>query len=159
MSKRIGSELPDAVFELLNGEDLERHFRKAMLFITLDEAGWPYAAMLSPLEVVALNRGSIQIGIWDGSTTVKNVKSDEKVALMVVDYDLVYYIQGTAAVAPLEQIPGMVKVDFAIHSVLEDRAREYEGDAHVTSGITFDNPHIDAAYLDRARSLLASLKG
>jgi hypothetical protein len=160
MSKRLEPILPDSLFSLLNGERLEQHLNKALLLITLDGAGWPRAAMLSLLEVVALDRSNVRMATWNDSTTTANLRRNGKVALLVVDESMAYYIQGTAIELSrdLEGFPGMAKVNLRIDSILEDAALDYEGAARVTTGIRFENPSMDAAYIERGRHVLAALK-
>lgn len=51
-----GSELSDDLFELLNGEHLERKQHEAMFLMTVTEDGWPHNAMVSVGEVVAIDK-------------------------------------------------------------------------------------------------------
>lgn len=160
MSKRLEPVLPDRVFDLLNGERLDEHLSKVLLLITLDEKGWPYMAMLSFLEVIAPDRRNIRLAPWNNSATTANLRRDSKAALIVVDEDMAYYIQGSASELSrdLEGFPGMAKVNIRIESILEDKALDYEGSARVSTGIRFENPQMDAAYIERGRKVLATLR-
>ena len=160
MSKRLEPILPDSLFLLLNGERLDQHLNKVLLLITLDSAGWPRAAMLSLLEVVAADRSNLRMAPWNDSTTTANLRRNGKVALLVVDESMAYYIQGTASELSrdLEGFPGMAKVNLRIESILEDAALDYEGAARVSTGIRFENPDMDASYIERGRRVLAALK-
>ena len=160
MSKRLEPILPDALFALLNGERLDQHLNKVLLLITLDSAGWPRAAMLSLLDVIAADRSNLRMAPWNDSTTTANLRRNGKVALLVVDESMAYYIQGTATELSrdLEGFPGMAKINLRIESILEDAALDYEGAARVSTGIRFDNPSMDAAYIERGRRVLAALK-
>lgn len=160
MSKRLEPLLPERLFQLLNGERLDQHLNKVLLLITLDERGWPYAAMLSLLEVIAANRSNIRMAPWNNSTTTANLRRDGRATLIVVDEGMAYYIQGsvTEVCLDLEGFPGMAKINLRIESILEDKALDYEGSARVTTGIRFDNPQMDAAYIERGRKVLAALR-
>ena len=160
MSKRLPPTLPDRLFHLLSGEHLDEQLTKVLLLVTLDEHGFPYTAMLSFLEVIAPNRENLRMAPWNNSTTTANLRRNPRVALLVVDEALAYYIQGTAAelAHDLAGFPGMAKINVKIESVLEDKALDYEGSARVTSGIRFENPQMDSAYIARARRVLAALK-
>jgi hypothetical protein len=160
MSKRLEPVLPERVYQLLGGEQLDQHLNKVLLLITLDKNRFPYVAMLSLLEVIAADRQNIRMAPWNNSTTTANLRRDGKVTLIVVDEAMAYYIQGTASELSrdLEGFPGMAKINLRIQSILEDKALDYEGAARVTTGIRFENPDMDAAYIDRGRKILAALR-
>jgi hypothetical protein len=161
MSKRLEPILPDHLFHLLNGEHLREQLNKVVLLITLDEKGWPYAAMLSYLEVIALDRANLRLAPWNNSTTTANIRRNGKVTLLVVEEGLADYIQGTATelCRDLEGFAGMAKINVRIESLLEDKALDYEGAARISTGVRFENPQMDAAYIERGRRVLAALKG
>ena len=160
MSKRLEAVLPERVYRMLSGEQLDQHLNKVLLLITLDEKGWPYVAMLSVLEVIAADRQNIRMAPWNNSTTTANLRRDDRVTLIVVDEGMAYYIQGstTELSRDLEGFPGMAKINLGIESILEDKALDYEGSARVTTGIRFENPDMDAAYIERGRKILAALR-
>ena len=159
MSKRLEPILPDPLFHLLNGEHLREQLNKVVLLITLDEKGWPYAAMLSYLEVIAPDRANIRMAPWNKSTTTANIRRNGKVTLLVVDEGLADYIQGTATelCRDLEGFPGMAKINVRVEALLEDKALDYEGSARITTGARFENPQMDAAYIERGQRVLAAL--
>ena len=159
MSKRLPPVLNDRLFGLLNGEHLDANLQKVLLLITADERGWPYVAMLSYLEVIAPDRRNIRMAPFNNSTTTANLRRDGKVTLILVDQELACYIQAFAEELSrdLEGFPGMAKVNLRIESILEDKALDYEGSARVSSGIRFENPQMDAAYIARGRAVLQAL--
>ena len=160
MSVRLKPILPDELFNRLNGEHLEQLWNRVVLLITVDEKGWPYAAILSYLEIIAPDRNTLRLAPWNNSTTTTNLRRDGRVTLLVVEEGLAYYIQGTATelCRDLEGFPGMAKIHVRIESVLQDNALDYEGSARITTGIRFENPQIDAAYIERGRRVLAALR-
>ena len=160
MSKRLSPVLTDRLSKLLDGKHLAEQLDKVLLLITLDEAGWPYAAMLSYLEVIAADRGNIRIAPWNNSTTTANLLREPKATLIVVDKEMAYYIQTSAEQMSreLEGFPDMAKINLRIESILEDKALDYEGSARVTTGIRFENPQMDKTYLSRGRSVLDALR-
>ncbi|MCH7978054.1 MAG: pyridoxamine 5'-phosphate oxidase family protein [Acidobacteria bacterium] len=160
MSKRLEPKLPDRLFDLLNGENLSPNLNKVIVLVTVDGKGWPYAAILSYLEVLAPDRTNIRLAPWSNSTTTANIRSNGKVTLLVVDENMAYYVQGTGTELSrdMEGFPGMSKVNVRIESVLEDKALDYEGSARITTGIRFENPQMDAAYIERGRRVLAGLR-
>ncbi|MBI2819339.1 MAG: pyridoxamine 5'-phosphate oxidase family protein [Acidobacteria bacterium] len=160
MSKRLPPLLTDRLNELLNGARLEEQLNKVLLLVTLDEAGWPYVAMLSYLEVIAADRSNLRIAPWNNSTTTANLRRERKATLIIVDEEMAYYIQTTAEEISrdLDGFPGMAKINLRIESILEDKALDYEGAARVTTGIRFENPQMDAAYRERGRQVLDALR-
>ena len=160
MSVRLGPVLPDDLFRLMGGEHLEENLNKVVLLITVDEKGWPYAAILSYLEVIAPDRNTIRLAPWSNSTTTANLRRNAKATLVVIEEDLAYYIQGSAAELhrEMEGFPGMAKIHVKIESILQDKALDYEGSARITTGVRFENPQMDAAYIERGRKVLAALR-
>ena len=160
MSKRLPPVLTDRLNDLLDGNHLDAQLYKVLLLITQDKGGWPYAAMLSYLEVIAADRSNLRIAPWSNSTTTANLLRNPKATLIVVDEEMAYYIQTTAEQMgrELEGFPGMAKINLRIESILEDKALDYEGAARVTTGIRFENPQMDAAYLGRGRQVLDALR-
>ena len=160
MSKRLDPKLPDRLFDLLNGENLSPNLNKVIVLVTVDRKGWPYAAILSYLEVLAPDRTNIRLAPWSNSTTTANIRSNGKVTLLVVDENMAYYVQGTGTELARDMVgfPGMAKVNVQIESVLEDKALDYEGSARITTGIRFENPQMDAAYIERGQQVLAGLR-
>lgn len=159
MSKRLEPLLPEKLAPMFDGTLAETHREKVFLLITVDERGYPYVAMLSLLELVALDRANLRLAPWSNSTTTANMRRNGKVTLIAVDTELAIYIQGTASelAAELPGFPGMAKMNIRIDAVLEDKALDYEGAARVSTGIRFENPDMDAAYLERARAVLQAL--
>ena len=160
MSVRLQPVLPDELFDLMNSGRLDRHLNKVILLLTLDEGGWPYAAILSYLEVIAPDRSTLRLAPWSNSTTTANLRRNGKVSLLVVEEGMAYYIQGTATELrrEMEGFPGMAQVHVQIESILLDNALDYEGSARITTGIRFENPQMDAAWIERGRRVLAALR-
>ena len=160
MSVRLQAILPEDLFDRMNGEHLDRHLDKVVLLITVDDGGWPYAALLSYLEVVAPDRHTLRLAPWNNSTTTANLRRNGKVSLLVVEEGIAYYIQGIATELSreMEGFPGMAKIHVQIESILKDNALDYEGAARITSGIRFANPQMDAAWVERGRRVLAALQ-
>ena len=152
--------MPAPLAPMLDGSGLKEHLNKVFLLITSDEHGYPYVAMLSLLELISVDRENIRLAPWNNSTTTANMRRNCKVTLIVVDTEMAYYLQGTATELERELpgFPGMAKINIRIDAVLQDQALDYEGAARVSTGIRFENPDIDAAYLERAHRVLDSLK-
>ena len=160
MSKRLPPVLTDRLNRLLNGERLQEQLNKVLLLVTLDEAGWPYVAMLSYLEVIAADGSSLRIAPWSNSITTANLRREGKATSIVVDEEMAYYIQTTAQELDrnLDGFPGMARINLRVESILEDKALDYEGAARVSTGIRFVNPDMDAAHIERGRRVLEALR-
>ena len=160
MSKRLPPVLPDRLFDLLNGAYLDDHLNQVILLITLDERGWPYVAILSYLEVVAPDRENIRLAPWNNSTTTANLRRNSNVTLAIVEAGMACYIQGSAVELEREMpgFAGMAKINVKIVSILEDKALDYEGSASISTGVRFENPQMDGAYIERGRKVLETLR-
>ena len=137
MSVRLPPVMPGRLFRLMSGEHLNDLLNKVVLLITVDENGWPYAALLSYLEVIAVDRSNLRLAPWNNSTTTANLRRNGKVTLLVVEEEMAYYIQGAATelARDLEGFPGMSKMNVTVASILEDKALDYEGAARITAGV------------------------
>jgi hypothetical protein len=160
MSKRLPPVLTERLNGLLNGEHLDEQLNKVLLLVSVDEGGWPYVAMLSYLEVIAVDASNLRIAPWSNSTTTANLRRAGKATLVIVDEEMAYYVQTTARELgrELEGFSGMAKINLQIESILEDKALDYEGAARVTTGIRFENPDMDATYIARGRRVLEALR-
>jgi hypothetical protein len=160
LSVRLKPELPDDLFALLSGEQLEQQLNKVILLITIDADGLPYGAMLSHLELIAPDRETVRFAPWNNSTTTANIRRNGKVALLVIEEGLAYYIQGTATELAREMagFSGMAKIELRITAILKDNALDYEGAARITSGIRFENPDLGAARIEQGRRVLEALR-
>lgn len=65
------AELPKAVRVFLNGKDLERKQRDAMLLSTVTSEGFPHVAMISAGELVAISSSRVKLLVWKGTTSAK----------------------------------------------------------------------------------------
>ena len=159
MSKRLPPQLTDRLEILFGGAHLEQQWNQALLLVTLDEAGWPYVSMLSYFEVIAKDRSNLRIAPWSTSTAAKNLRRAGKATLIVVEEEIAYYLQASATelAAELPGFPGMAKFNLHVESILEDKALDYEGAARITTGVRYENPQIDAAYIARGRRILDAL--
>ena len=136
MSQIVGKQLTEELFHRLKGDSMASKTDKAIVIITIDEAGWPHPAMLSYYEVVAKDRATIDLAIGKTSVTAKNLRRAGKIALLITDSDVNYYVKGTAREirASMEDAPVMSLFRVAVEHLLED----LDPDAVITSGVTFE---------------------
>lgn len=135
MSRLIGKELTEAVFERLGGQDVDPYEGKIVPIFTLDELGWPHPALLSYYELVAKNLSTIDLALWKNSSTANNLRRTGKVTVMLTDKGINYYVKGS--VQELEPAmagaPQVSRFRMTTEEILEDQ----EPNAEITSGLTY----------------------
>lgn len=138
MSRLLGKQLTEELFERLKGDDVASQAGKAIVIVTVDEKGWPHPAMLSYYEVVAKGQSRIDLAIGKSSATAKNLRRTGKITLLITDRGLNYYLKGTARELQesMSEVPFMSLFGVEIEQLLEDQ----ESDAPITSGVTFNRP-------------------
>ena len=159
MSRSLGAELSPDLMTRLSGRDLAPLATKVIQLFTVDQAGWPHAALLSYFEVVAKDARHVRLATYATSTTTANMRRTGKVTLVVIDERLACYIKATASeIAPsMRTADWNAAFDCRIEQVLVDEVNEeYEPGAYVANGVTYFNPQ-RGIELDRARSVLAEL--
>ncbi len=135
MSQHVGTKLTEELFHRLKGEAMASKTDKAIVIVTVDEAGWPHPAMLSYYEVVAKDRATIDLAIGKTSVTAKNLRRAGKIALLITDSDVNYYVKGSARELrdSMQDAPFMSLFRVAVEHLLED----LDPDGVITSGVTF----------------------
>ena len=135
MSKILGKELTEALFERLSGATVASHEGKIIPIFTLDENGWPHPALLSYYEIVAKNSSTLDMAIWKDSSTANNLRRTRKISLMITDNGVNFYLKG--AVRELEKemmgAPQVSRFKITVEQLLEDQ----EPNAQITSGMTY----------------------
>ncbi|MCZ6625547.1 MAG: pyridoxamine 5'-phosphate oxidase family protein [Deltaproteobacteria bacterium] len=138
MSRLLGKELTEELFNRLKGEDVASKMGKAIVLVTVDDKGWAHPAMLSYYEVVAKDRSRLDLAIGKTSTTAKNLRRTGKITLLITDSGINYYLKGNAREIKesMTGVPFMSLFRVQIEQLLEDQ----EPDAMITSGVTFSRP-------------------
>ena len=159
MAKLLGAELPEDLFRRLSTLDPRAQAGKAIFITTIDGEGWPHPALLSYLEVAALDRRNLRLATYTTSTTTRNMRRDGFATISFIDAGMAYYVKGK--VRPLADSmrarPGICKLNLEISAVLSDQANpDLEAEAYISSGITYENPG-DPAEMETARALLQEL--
>jgi hypothetical protein len=140
MSKLIGDELPDDLYQRLLANDLEQSAEKVILLATVDEGGWPHLAMLSYFEVIAKDQRNLRLATYNGSRTTRNMRANGKATISIIDERTVYYVKGCVEeiTREMECAPQNSKLHFRVEQVLADAANEeFEPGAYVASGVTY----------------------
>jgi hypothetical protein len=142
----------------LSGVNVDAWASHAVLLCTVDADGRPRPSMLSFYEVVAPDRHSLRIAVYNNTRTCANLRERGKATLILIDRELVCYISGTVeAVAPaMREATYNARVNLRVDQVVFDEASpDLEAGARVTGGITC-TPRMGSA-LARARAVLAEL--
>jgi hypothetical protein len=133
MSQVVGEEIPDVVVATFDGTELEAKLGLGFVLVTVDPDGLARPCMVSAGEMLVLDRRTIRLGLWAGSSTSRNLAAGSPVLFCHVAEGAVYYLRGTAR--PLRSDPE-ARLD-----CFELVVGQVETDSHdgmpVTSGITF----------------------
>ena len=135
MSRVVGKELTQALFERLNGKDIDAHEGKIIPIFTTDEGDWVHPALLSYYEVVAKNSSTLDMALWKDSSTAKNLRRTGKVTLMISDQGANYYLKGSVRELQHEMAgaPPVARFQITLEQVIDDQ----EPNAEITTGMTY----------------------
>lgn len=139
MSASLGDRLPEVVCARL--AEASEHYRdRAIVICSVDDRGWPHAAMVSTRELFAVNAHTLSLTAGVSSRTAANLRRNGRLTVILADYDGVFYVKGDAS--PLEADSARpAHALFTVHvvDVLEDAATEEE-EARIVSGIRVQAP-------------------
>lgn len=159
MSRVIGNELTETLYERLLPSSIGRNAGRAIPICTIDEKGWPHPAMLSYMEAAAVDRKNVRICCNAGSTTAGNLRRNGRLTMLIVDERGVYYLKGTASeLAPsMKSSPSSAMFNIRIDQLVGDEPdNQTEAGARVLGGITYEHPDMSGE-LERARAVLDEL--
>lgn len=160
MSKPVGERLPDDLLARLSGHDLPAVVDRVVVVCSVDELGFPHAALLSYFEVVALDDRTIRLATYSSSRTTRNARREGRLTLIFVDSDFVYYVKGAVQelTGSMRSTPYNAKLNFQVSEVLRDEPDPaVEPGAYISTGIRYVNPS-RAAELERAKLVLGELR-
>ena len=136
----IGHELPDAAVALLGAEDMRAAIGKVVIVATVDDAGFPHVALLSPGEMLALSSTHVRTALNAGAKTIRNIADRSKVTLIVIEPEICCYVKGRATVGD-EVLPETSlmpfrarRVDIDVEAVLLDA----EAGASIVTGPRYE---------------------
>lgn len=159
MSKLIGAELPDDLYERLRGTRPEEFAGKVIILSTVDGEGLPHPAMLGYFEVAALDRRNVRLAVYGASGTANNMRRSGRATLSIIDERVAYYVKGGVAEfrRALRCSPHNSGFNLTVEQVLADAANEeYEAGAYVAGGVTYHNPD-RAAEAEKGKAVLREL--
>lgn len=150
MAKRIGKELPEDAFALLKPGDIRSKRNRVVQIITVNPDGWPDAGMLSYADIVAKDRKTLRLATWGDGECASNLRHNGKLAMLVIDYDMAYYVKGIAVemkessdrLTDINQDGSESTLAFfkvQVEQVFEDRVPT----ARVLTGVTFEGSEIE----------------
>jgi len=151
MSTALGNQLPQALVDELNGRDLGSCWAKTIPLVTVDANGFPHFAILSYGEILAAGPSELRLGMYPNSSTSRNMRERQKISLLIVQGDSVYYVKGSAKEHPAENV---ARFDVIVEQVLVDN----EPGARITSGLNFEMAQGKQWWLDTAGKTLAALR-
>jgi hypothetical protein len=156
MSSFIGESLPDTLRHRLGPEQAMERADRAVVICSVDEHGWPHPAMLSSLEIVAVDSRNMRLAIHTRSRTARNLLANGRLTVIVADEEAVYYLKGDArGLEPGADTPELARFNLRIDSVLQDAAGEYEH-ARIVAGIRVTRDALDPAVARRRLDALIS---
>jgi hypothetical protein len=146
-------------------ELLADHYAEAALgdegvaahLVTVSEAGWPHAAMLSVGEIVVRADGRVALALWSGTRTTANVERTGQATLLVVLGRRA--VRAYLALAPAAAAPAVGKMPLAFFTgTVEEAVAEAAPYAELVDGVRFvlDRPE---RVLERWRTTREQLDG
>ena len=156
MSSFVGDALPETLTHRLSADQALERSDRALVICSVDEHGWPHPAMLSGLELVALDHRNIRLALHTRSRTTRNLRANGRLTVILADEDAVYYIKGdTLALAINAATPDLTRFNLRVDSVLQDASGADEH-ARIVTGIRITRDAMDpAAARARLDALLA----
>src|SRR5918996_5520017 len=150
MAKLVGNELPGDALEALTQGTPDAKKRRVVQMITVNPKGWPDAGMLSYADVISRDRKTLRLATWGDGECANNMRRNGKIALLVIDYDMAYYVKGTTSeirprltnLTDVNQEGGESPLAFfeiEVREVYEDRVPT----ARVSSGVTFEGSEVE----------------
>jgi hypothetical protein len=85
--------MPDPIFRLIDGTDLEQREGSTFLLLTTTQEGWPHVAMLSVGEVLAVGPSELRIAVWSTSSSTANLTHRPRATLVVTHAGTGYYLR------------------------------------------------------------------
>lgn len=155
MARSLGSALTPALLARLSQDDLAARLGVALPLITVDAVGRPHPMLVSYLELLAVEPGTIRLAIGAGSRSAANLDARGGATLLLVEAGLTVYVKCRAA-GRGRVVGQLVRFDLQVEDVLEDSAAAWEEGLGVTSGIRY-GPLPDLAS-DWARATMAALR-
>ena len=142
MSTSLGARLPARLVARLALE-ADAGDDQAVLLATLDPAGQPHPALLTPADILALGPAALRLAVAAGSRTADNLRQRGALTLCFLLPGSAHYVKARATELEggLPDHPRLAAFQAQVQDVLEDHPLPAtEGHAELVSGITFRKP-------------------
>jgi len=124
VSRLVGSIVPEALAELLNGVDLDHKVGLTVELLTVGDEGWPNVALLSAGEVVVVGPRQVRVALWPDTQTSRNLAARQQCTLTLVQGGAAHYLRCRAAPPmPLDLATGQRLARFdmtVIHHLVDE---------------------------------------
>lgn len=155
MSRSLGPALPADLLGLLSQRDLAPLRGRGIPLVTLGADGWPHPMLCSYLELLAVSASMLRLAISKQSRSAANLQLQRVGTFLLVEPERSVYLKCRAS-GPPRVFGELARFELAVENVLEDVPAEAEGEARITSGITYaPAPDLSAPWV---RALLAALR-
>lgn len=156
MSKSLGAQLNEDLFEKLKGGRLYREGGLGLAVLTVDEQGWPHVAMAP--GAVAAYPDRLVIGLGGRSKSLQYAEATGKITLLVAGPDTLYYVKGRVEVLCREM--NLMPQEAALLVRITEVLKDMESFVTLTSGISYrygvmheDYMRVIGALLDELQAL------
>ena len=155
MSRSLGPALPPDLLDRLSQRDLAPLLGRGIPLVTLGADGQPHPMLCSYLELLAVSATTLRLAIAMRSRSAANLQSQGVGTFLLIEPERSVYLKCRAGGAP-RVFGELARFDLAVEDVLEDAPTDAEGEARITSGITYaPAPDPGAPWV---RALLAALR-
>ena len=139
MSRDLGPELPPRLLRRLAGDAESVIEDTAVPICTVDDEGFPHAAMLTYAQLEAVSASAIRATVYGSSGTARHLRRDGRATLLFVDPEGVWYVKVQASPEVAEvRTPGGAAFVLGVHAVTADAVdQDREAAAAIVSGIRF----------------------
>ena len=127
--------------------------------LTVGQGGHPNVCLLSPFQVVAVDKRTILLAVYEGSKTSSNLEGHRQASLVLFLPPAAFYIKGS--VSPVSgsrksfDAPGNALHRMAVERVTKD----YYARAPITSAVTFEEGRVLSDYSRVFDSLVKAARG
>ncbi|HYF94350.1 MAG TPA: pyridoxamine 5'-phosphate oxidase family protein [Symbiobacteriaceae bacterium] len=162
MSKHLGNRMPPELLQKLEKGSLYRPGGLGLAVLTVDEAGWPHAAMAP--GCVAVRPDVVWVALGGSSRSLQNVVRSGQVTLQIAGPDTLYYVKGRATVVRPEM--QVMTQEAALRVEITEVLDDLESFVTVTGGIGYryrmmhdDFVQVIGALLDELYALATTEEG
>jgi hypothetical protein len=131
----------------------------AILLATIDPYGWAHLALVSYVEVLALDATRLRLALHAGSRSGRHLRESGRATLAFADAGLCLYVKAEAVALPAARgAADLARFELIVRDVLEDRAEGDEAGARLASGLTIAWPAESAQIAERHARVRAALR-